>query len=224
MNPSTRLDFDKQNRAWNSNKRKRGKALQGSILWQHLKVAPGYLTPVRHGLSRPSARSERQRSGLSAVTLTPRGRRLRRRHRGQVGSAKLNCTSGKVRRRISCLHRGSDGKAASEVFSILPGVQPGLPHEERYLPFPQQLASERCICKFKWVEVPRPCTLDTVSWEFPQLGTVLLARPVRCPLPAQAAPAQRPEHLVMAAAGLGALLSRQQSWALGYSQGLRALG
>lgn len=127
MNPSTRLDFDKQNRARNSNKRKRGKALQGSILWQHLKVAPGYLTPVRHGLSRPSARSERQRSGLSAVTLTPRGRRLRRRHRGQVGSAELNCTSGKVGRRISCLHRGSDGKAASEVFSILPGVQPCSP-------------------------------------------------------------------------------------------------
>lgn len=53
-------------------------------------------------------------------------------------------------------------------------MQPGLP---RYLPFPQQLASERCICKFNRAQAPSPCSSDTlISQEFPRAGSVLRAR------------------------------------------------
>lgn len=161
-------------------------ALQGSIWWRRPRAVPDSWAP------------------LGAVTLTPRGRRLR----GQGGSAALTCASGKGRRHSSCLHGHWDGKAASEVFRSA-ALQPGLPHKQRDLPFPQQLASEGCLCKFKWAQVPSPRSLDTVvPWEFRQPSPVL--------------PAPRtepsPEPLAMAQAGLGALRPGWQPSCAGYSQ------
>lgn len=135
---------------------------------------------------------------------------------GTGGSAELNRAAGTAGRPISGLHGhlGAFGcQSGSEAFRVLPGVQPGLPHEQRYLSFPQQLASERWICKFKWAQIPNPCSLDTaLSLEFPQPSSARPARP-SCLRPSHAAPAD----------GRGGARRPPKEKLSGHSQGLRAL-
>lgn len=129
------------------------------------------------GIRYPQPGSLRAPSPLGAVTLTPRGRR----HRGQGGSTKLNCASGKVRRSISCLHRHLDGKAPWKYLALFPECRPAARVTSRTLvpPFP------------------------TEPYLHVQRGSAGRARPAS---PHTQCPPRAPGH-----GGAGSSLSRQQS-------------